>query len=167
MIRRIVLVIAIAAVGGYVVSRMLRPKEVDFDDDDYLWPDDQGGSFTDHVSDMASGAVAAAGDAAEAPTDRIRSLVGEQAATTAAAVDASGGSDTAAAPPQTDVAGLTTDAGTEQTATVKGNVNRDGEKIYHLPGDPAYERTHAEEMFKSAADAEAAGYRRAGQRQGN
>ncbi|MGD9893011.1 MAG: MBL fold metallo-hydrolase, partial [Dehalococcoidia bacterium] len=54
--------------------------------------------------------------------------------------------------------------GCRGAGTVKGNINRDGEKIYHLPGDPAYERTHAERMFASAAAAEAAGYRRAGQR---
>lgn len=33
--------------------------------------------------------------------------------------------------------------------------------MYHLPGMPFYERTKAEEMFCSEAQAEAADYRRA------
>lgn len=43
---------------------------------------------------------------------------------------------------------------------IKGNRNRRGEWIYHLPGMPYYEGTRAEEMFCSEADAQAAGYRR-------
>lgn len=43
--------------------------------------------------------------------------------------------------------------------TVKGNINAKGEKIYHLPGDPNYAKTKAEECFPDAASAEAAGYR--------
>lgn len=44
---------------------------------------------------------------------------------------------------------------------IKGNRNRRGEWIYHLPGMPYYDQTRAEEMFCSEADARAAGYRRA------
>jgi endonuclease YncB( thermonuclease family) len=44
---------------------------------------------------------------------------------------------------------------------IKGNRNRRGEWIYHLPGMPYYDATRAEEMFCSEADARAAGYRRA------
>ena len=44
---------------------------------------------------------------------------------------------------------------------IKGNRNRRGEWIYHLPGMPYYDRTRAEEMFCSEAAAQAAGYRRA------
>lgn len=44
---------------------------------------------------------------------------------------------------------------------IKGNRNRKGEWIYHLPGMPYYEQTRAEEMFCSEAEARAAGYRRA------
>lgn len=44
---------------------------------------------------------------------------------------------------------------------IKGNRNRRGEWIYHLPGMPYYERTRAEEWFCSEAQAQAAGYRRA------
>jgi len=45
--------------------------------------------------------------------------------------------------------------------TIKGNRNRRGEWIYHLPGMPYYDATRAEEMFCSEAQARAAGYRRA------
>ena len=56
----------------------------------------------------------------------------------------------------------------EQTATrlIKGNVNRDGEKIYHLPGQAGYERVEAEETFATEDEAQAAGYRRSEARGG-
>lgn len=44
---------------------------------------------------------------------------------------------------------------------VKGNRNRKGQWIYHLPGMPSYAITRAEETFCSEAAAQAAGYRRA------
>lgn len=44
---------------------------------------------------------------------------------------------------------------------IKGNRNRRGEWIYHLPGMPYYERTRAEDIFCTEAQAQAAGYRRA------
>jgi len=44
---------------------------------------------------------------------------------------------------------------------IKGNRNRKGQWIYHLPGMPYYTVTRAEEMFCSEAQAQAAGYRRA------
>lgn len=52
----------------------------------------------------------------------------------------------------------------EPTATVvacvvKGNIDAKGNKIYHLPGDPNYKKTIAEECFPDAASAAAAGYR--------
>jgi hypothetical protein len=50
----------------------------------------------------------------------------------------------------------------EPARTIKGNIRPDGERIYHLPGDPAYERTNAERWFVSVGEAEAAGFRRAG-----
>jgi endonuclease YncB( thermonuclease family) len=43
---------------------------------------------------------------------------------------------------------------------IKGNRGAHG-WIYHVPGMPYYEQTHAEEMFCSEAEAQAAGYRRA------
>ncbi|MFL0197417.1 hypothetical protein ACJDU8_17880 [Clostridium sp. WILCCON 0269] len=42
---------------------------------------------------------------------------------------------------------------------IKGNINSKGEKIYHLPGDPYYDRTKAEKWFNTEAEAQAAGYR--------
>lgn len=49
------------------------------------------------------------------------------------------------------------------TCTIKGNVNRDGERIYHRPGQQSYDRinmNHAEKRwFCSSEDARAAGWR--------
>ncbi|WP_231293871.1 sunset domain-containing protein [Thermoanaerobacterium thermosaccharolyticum] len=42
---------------------------------------------------------------------------------------------------------------------IKGNINSKGERIYHLPGDPWYDRTKAEAWFKTESEAQAAGYR--------
>lgn len=44
---------------------------------------------------------------------------------------------------------------------IKGNRNRKGQWIYHVPGMPYYDRTRPEEIFCSEAEARAAGYRRA------
>jgi endonuclease YncB( thermonuclease family) len=44
---------------------------------------------------------------------------------------------------------------------IKGNRNRKGQWIYHVPGMPYYDRTRAEELFCTEAQARAAGYRRA------
>lgn len=44
---------------------------------------------------------------------------------------------------------------------IKGNRNRKGQWIYHLPGMPYYDATRAEEFFCSEAQARSAGYRRA------
>ncbi len=43
---------------------------------------------------------------------------------------------------------------------IKGNRNRKGEWIYHLPGRPYYNQTRAEELFCTESEARAAGYRR-------
>jgi endonuclease YncB( thermonuclease family) len=48
-----------------------------------------------------------------------------------------------------------------QGCVIKGNRNRKGQWIYHLPGFPYYDVTRAEEMFCSEAEAQAGGYRRA------
>jgi endonuclease YncB( thermonuclease family) len=45
--------------------------------------------------------------------------------------------------------------------SIKGNRNRKGQWIYHLPGMPYYDQTRAEELFCTEAEAQAAGYRRA------
>ena len=44
---------------------------------------------------------------------------------------------------------------------IKGNRNRRGQWIYHVPGMPRYDRTRPEEVFCTEAEARAAGYRRA------
>jgi endonuclease YncB( thermonuclease family) len=44
---------------------------------------------------------------------------------------------------------------------IKGNRNRKGQWIYHVPGMPYYDQTRPEEIFCSEAQAQAAGYRRA------
>ncbi len=44
---------------------------------------------------------------------------------------------------------------------IKGNRNRRGQWIYHLPGMPHYDETRAEDIFCTEAEAQAAGYRRA------
>ena len=43
---------------------------------------------------------------------------------------------------------------------IKGNHSSGGEYIYHLPDGQLYARTNPEACFATAADAEAAGYRR-------
>ena len=45
--------------------------------------------------------------------------------------------------------------------SIKGNRNRKGQWIYHVPGMPYYEQTRPEEIFCTEAEARAAGYRRA------
>lgn len=49
--------------------------------------------------------------------------------------------------------------------TIKGNVNRDGERIYHMPGQRNYAQVNmhdsAKRWFCSEAEAQAAGWRRA------
>lgn len=47
-----------------------------------------------------------------------------------------------------------------QGCVIKGNRNRRGQWIYHLPGMPYYNATRAEEMICTEAEAQAAGYRR-------
>ena len=44
---------------------------------------------------------------------------------------------------------------------IKGNRNRRGEWIYHLPGQEYYEDTRPEDLFCTEREAQAAGYRRA------
>ena len=50
---------------------------------------------------------------------------------------------------------------TTSGCAIKGNRNRKGQRIYHLPRMPYYAITRAEEMFCSEEQAQAAGYRRA------
>ena len=43
---------------------------------------------------------------------------------------------------------------------IKGNINSKKEKIYHMPGGAYYDRTIAEEWFKTEEEAQKAGYRK-------
>ena len=43
--------------------------------------------------------------------------------------------------------------------SIKGNRNRKGQWIYHVPGMPYYDRTRPEEIFCTEAEAGAAGKR--------
>ena len=42
---------------------------------------------------------------------------------------------------------------------IKGNINREGERIYHLPGQANYDRIDADMLFESEEQAQAAGFR--------
>ncbi|RAK16633.1 micrococcal nuclease [Anoxybacillus vitaminiphilus] len=43
--------------------------------------------------------------------------------------------------------------------TIKGNIRKDGEKVYHLPSSPQYSVTKAEVMFCTEEEAKSAGFR--------
>jgi endonuclease YncB( thermonuclease family) len=47
--------------------------------------------------------------------------------------------------------------------SIKGNVNKKAQRIYHLKTDPSYARTNPENWFCSIVEAEQAGFKRAGQ----
>ena len=47
--------------------------------------------------------------------------------------------------------------------SIKGNINRKGNKIYHLPGSSSYEETNPEEWFCSEQEARDNGFQSAGQ----
>lgn len=49
---------------------------------------------------------------------------------------------------------------TSSKGKIKGNINSKGEKIYHVPGGYYYDKTVAEELFDTEAQAQAAGYRK-------
>lgn len=42
---------------------------------------------------------------------------------------------------------------------VKGNINSKGERIYHTPQSRSYKQTHPERCYKSAEEAQKAGFR--------
>lgn len=66
-----------------------------------------------------------------------------------------------ASPPQRFAPTRATVAGPIGRCAIKGNRNRKGQWIYHVPGMPYYEATRAEEFFCTEGEAQAAGYRRA------
>jgi len=58
-------------------------------------------------------------------------------------------------------AGRPRDWANRSDCVIKGNQNRRGQFIYHLPGMPYYDQTRPEQIFCTEAEARAAGYRRA------
>lgn len=46
---------------------------------------------------------------------------------------------------------------------IKGNINRSGDKFYHMPGSPSYEETNPEQWFCTEQQARDAGFRSPGQ----
>ena len=55
--------------------------------------------------------------------------------------------------------------GTTSACLIKGNINRSGERIYHLPGRPYYDATEidirrGERWFCTEAEARSAGWRK-------
>lgn len=50
-----------------------------------------------------------------------------------------------------------------QDCRIKGNINRSGNKIYHMPGTASYEQTNPEQWFCTEQQARDAGFRNAGQ----
>lgn len=54
----------------------------------------------------------------------------------------------------------TTKSGSCTKPTIKGNINSDGEKIYHIPSGQYYGITKAEKMFCTEKEAQAAGFRK-------
>ena len=50
-----------------------------------------------------------------------------------------------------------------QDCRIKGNINRSGNKIYHMPGTASYEQTNPEQWFCTEQQARDAGFRSAGQ----
>ncbi len=68
---------------------------------------------------------------------------------------------TSAQPPQSANSKISHDGPGPNGETIKGNINRKGEKIYHVPGGQFYNKTIPERWFFTEADAQAAGFRRA------
>ncbi|KAL4854604.1 Succinoglycan biosynthesis protein ExoI [Chlorella vulgaris] len=90
-----------------------------------------------------NGATGSTADEQELPADAVGDPQGEQAA---AAAEGGGGS------------------GSSSACDIKGNISASGDRIYHVPGSPAYDSTvidqgSGERWFCSAAEAEAAGWR--------
>ncbi len=56
-----------------------------------------------------------------------------------------------------------TEEPTQGDCAIKGNINRSGNKIYHMPSDSSYEQTNPEEWFCTEQEAQDAGFRGVGQ----
>jgi hypothetical protein len=149
MVRRIILLCVAAGVAWYIVTRLRASQALSTSGGAHPPPAPASGEPVESAPGTDSSTTAATARAA--PHDRIRSIIG----------DPSEGASDGSAP----ATHISEDGGPRRDpGLIKGNINRDGEKIYHLPGDPAYERTKAEQMFATIDEAEAAGFRRAGRR---
>jgi micrococcal nuclease len=60
-----------------------------------------------------------------------------------------------------DVTGLTKENSNE--CLIKGNVNRENKKIYHVPQGKYYEQTKAEKWFCTEQQAMKAGFKKSGE----
>ncbi|MBP1745195.1 MAG: nucH [Firmicutes bacterium] len=60
----------------------------------------------------------------------------------------------------TDSSGISYSTGVAATGLIKGNINSEGEKIYHVPGGDYYEKTVPEQWFNTEEEAQAAGFRK-------
>ncbi|MEK5146365.1 thermonuclease family protein [Psychrobacillus sp. FSL K6-4615] len=52
---------------------------------------------------------------------------------------------------------------TNEQCNIKGNINRQGKKIYHIPSGKYYEQTNPEEWFCTEQDAIQAGFKKSGE----
>ncbi|MDN3450254.1 thermonuclease family protein [Planococcus sp. APC 3906] len=59
--------------------------------------------------------------------------------------------------------GGTTPPAATNDCRIKGNINRSGKKIYHMPGEGSYEQTNPEEWFCTEQEAQQAGFQSTGQ----
>lgn len=57
---------------------------------------------------------------------------------------------------------ISSDDSENDGCNIKGNINRNGDKIYHMPGSHSYEGTNPEEWFCSEEEARDNGFRSAG-----
>ena len=62
-----------------------------------------------------------------------------------------------------DAYGSTAPPAATDDCRIKGNINRSGKKIYHMPGEGSYEQTNPEEWFCTEQEAQQAGFRSTGQ----
>lgn len=181
MIRR-VLTLAAGVGIAYVVVRQVRKRFGDNDADDF-WDDFDEGEPVDPTPGRSAEppmqAASAQPSMQQAPTpptppERPLAVVGESGGTHSSAQHGSPAADAAVPgtpdsmprPLTPDDAGRFTEGVAEAEGMIKGNIRHDGERIYHMPGDPAYDRVNPEQRFATADEAESAGFRRAGRAHG-
>ena len=146
MIRRLTLFLVSAGIGWMIYSRVRRQAAINLGEQAGDGSDGAAGGLGERVSRVAAETAATARGVAQAPLERARTLVG-------------GDGDHAASRGEQ---AATPGHGPAPERRVKGNIRHDGERIYHLPDDPAYESVQPEATFASIEEAEAAGFRRAG-----